>query len=80
MPGPMTRLFILSQINPEETAAKVRETMIECCGNTHEMAESLGVSYATLLRSLDRLEMREEVRKYWAEHKKPAKPRKKAKK
>ena len=41
-------------------------------GKTRPTAKALGVSYCTLLRLLDRLDIRREVRELWANRKREA--------
>jgi len=51
--------------DPVEARRRILTTADAYDGQTRPMSEALGVSYCTLLRLLDRLEIREPVRVLW---------------
>ena len=51
--------------DPDEARRRILTTAAEEDGQTRPMSKALGVSYCTLLRLLDRLEIREAVRDLW---------------
>jgi hypothetical protein len=50
---------------PEQTRERLREVADEHDGITRAMCRELSISYCTLLRLFDRLELRAEMRELW---------------
>lgn len=62
----------LAAFNPAEARERILDAADRSDYKTRPTAKALGVSYATLLRLFDRLEIRETVRDLWVGRKREA--------